>query len=201
MLGHSWHQRVTSWDVCWWTATRNRKCSTQTGTTKPSVTTSLLFALIMLVPFLARYFLGSLKKNKCPLPQGSCEIDMSKALEEVFYIKVVLNCSLSSFEKAPSYGWWFPWDLIKTQLCVEWYLTAGWVWKWNVWEIKCFGYFSYSTESCWNTRTFKNHSHRLFPHCAFSLTGEGGCWKKSSNPLLLGCAISTADHWSGRPVL
>lgn len=59
---------------------------------KPFVTTSLLFALIMLMLFLAKYFRAVSEKNKCPLSQESFKIEMSKAFKEYFYKKVVSNC-------------------------------------------------------------------------------------------------------------
>lgn len=61
---------------------RNRKGFTQMDIIKPFVTTSLLFALIMLTLFWPNVFGQSQEKNKRPLSQESFKIEMSKAFEE-----------------------------------------------------------------------------------------------------------------------
>lgn len=53
---------------------------------KPFVTTSLLFALIILMLFLAKYFRPASEKNKCPLSRELFKTEMSKAFKKELFL-------------------------------------------------------------------------------------------------------------------
>ena len=74
---------MTAWDMWRWTAARDRKESfAQMDIIKPFLTTALLFALIMFMLFLDKYFRAVSEKNKRPLSQESFKIEISKGFKE-----------------------------------------------------------------------------------------------------------------------